>query len=148
MGLFDKAFGKKEEGPINFSQQEAFSAVCLLAVSADGVVESDEVHRIITNLVEKRLFRGYNMDSLASILNNSAKLIQRRGAAPVMEAARKALSQDLRETAFVLATDLVLADGYVDPKEKAFLEEFHKSLGISDELAVKIAEVIVIKNRS
>lgn len=46
-----------------------------------------------------------------------------------------------------MATDLVLADGEVDPKEKQFLEEFQKMLGIDDALALKIAEIMVIKNR-
>ncbi len=148
MGLFDKALGKKDEGPINFNQQEAFSAVCMMAVAADGVLEKEEATRVVTSLAEKRLFKGYNLDSLVSLLNNSAKIVQRRGTGPVMEAARKSLTQDQRETAFAMAVDLVLSDGDVDPKEKAFLEEFQKTLGIPDELALKIAEVTMIKNRN
>jgi tellurite resistance protein len=65
----------------------------------------------------------------------------------VLEAAAKALSPELRQTAFVLAADLVLADGVVEEKEKQFLEEFQKTLQIDPELAVKTVEVMVVKNR-
>ena len=147
MGVFDRVLGKKEEGPITLNQQEAFVAVCVLAVAADGVVEDAEVRRIVTNLAEKKLFRGTRVNELGVLLNNSARLIQRQGPGPVIEAARKALSPELRETVFALSTDLILADGEVDPKEKRFLEEFQKTLGIDDATALKIAEVMVIKNR-
>ena len=147
MGLFDKVLGKKDEGPLSLKQDEAFAAVCVMAVAADGVVENDEVRRIVMNLAGKKLFKGHRLDDLGNLLNDMAKQVQRRGTGPVMDAAKKSLPPELRETAFAMATDLVLADGDVDAKEKAFLEEFQKTLGIDDSLAVKIAEVIVIKNR-
>ncbi|MSQ25776.1 MAG: Tellurite resistance protein TerB [Dehalococcoidia bacterium] len=147
MGLFDKAFGKKDEGPLKLNEREAFSAVCVLAVAADGVIDDAEVRRIIVSLAEKRLFRGQRMEEMVRLLNDGAKNVQKRGAAAVIEAAKQALSAELRETAFVLSADLVLADGEVDDKEKKFLEDFQKALGISDELALKIIEVVVMKNR-
>lgn len=147
MGVFDKVLGKKDEGPLSLSQQEAFAAVCVLSVAADGVVEDDEIRRVVTNLAEKRLFRGTRINDLGNMLNNTAKLIQRRGAAPIMEAAKKSLPQDLRETAFALAADLVLSDGEVDKKEKDFLEEFQTALGLDEATAVKVVEVMIIKNR-
>ena len=147
MGLFDKAFGKKDEGALKLNEREALSAVCVLAVAADGVIEDAEVRRIITGLAEKKLFRGQRMEDLVRLLQDGAKNVQKRGAAAVIEAAKQALSPELRETSFVMAADLVLADGEVDDKEKKFLEDFQKALGISDELALKIIEVVVMKNR-
>ena len=41
----------------------------------------------------------------------------------------------------------MFSDGDVDAKEKAFLEDFQKALGISDDLALKVAEVMQVKNR-
>ncbi len=147
MGLFDKVLGRKEEGPLTLNQQQAFSAVCVLAVAADGVIEQEEIRGIIFGLVEKKLFRCYDVNRLTSQLNESAREIQRRGAGPVIEAANKALPAELRETAFALATDLILSDGDVDSKEKALLEDLQKALGIDQALALKIAEVMLVKNR-
>lgn len=147
MGLFDKVLGKKEEGPLSLSRQEAFAAVCVLAVAADGILEDAEVSRIVSSLAEKKLFRGHRLDDLGRLLNSTAKVIARNGAAPVMAAVQKALPAELHATAFVMAADLVMADADVDPKEKQFLEEFQKALGVDDATALKVVEVMVIKNR-
>jgi hypothetical protein len=41
----------------------------------------------------------------------------------------------------------VLADGVVAEAEKKFLEDMQKAMGISDDVALKVTEVLVIKNR-
>jgi hypothetical protein len=46
-----------------------------------------------------------------------------------------------------MAADLIMADGEVAAQEKTFLERIQKSLGVDDALAVKIVEVIAIRNR-
>jgi len=147
MGIFDKVLGKKEQGPLSLDQREAFAAISVAAVAADGIIEQEEAQQVIANLAEKRLFRGYDLNNILSVLQKMANHIQKRGPQPVLEAAAKALSPELRQTAFVLAADLVLADGVVEEKEKQFLEEFQKTLQIDAELAVKTVEVMVVKNR-
>jgi tellurite resistance protein len=147
MGVFDRVLGKQEEKPINFTQQEAFSAVCVLAVAADGVIEDDEVRRIVTTLAQKQLFRKSRMDDVGQQLNRAANLLQRGGQAQVIDAVKKALPANLRESAFALAADLAMADGQVDAKEKAFLEEFYQALQVQEAVAIKIMEVMLIKNR-
>jgi tellurite resistance protein len=147
VGLFDKVLGKKEQGPLTLNEREAFAAAALAAVAADGVIERDEAQQLIGSLTEKRLFKGHSLDDLLSLLNKMANLIQKRGVQEVIEAASKTLPAELRETAFALAADLVLADGVVEQEEKKFLEDFQKALVIKDELAVKIVEVMVVKNR-
>ena len=121
--------------------------MCVLAIAADGVIQDDELRRVVTSLAEKRLFRGQRLEDLGRLLNTAAKNIQKRGPAVVMEAAKEGLPQDLRETAFAMATDLMFSDGEVDSKEQKFLEEFQKALGIKDDLVLKIAEVMQVKNR-
>ena len=96
MGLFDKVLGKKDEGPLKLNQHEALGSVCILAVADDGAVEDNELRRVVSGLAEKRLSQGYKMDDLARLLQGSAKNVQRRGPATVMEAAKNALTQELR----------------------------------------------------
>ena len=147
MGIFDKVLGKTDQGPLSLDQREAFAAISVAAVAADGVIEREEAQHVITNLAEKKLFRNQNVNDLLSILQKMANLIQKRGVQPVLEAAARTLSPELRQTAFVLAADLVLADGVVEEKEKQFLEGFQKTLQIDSELAIKAVEIMVIKNR-
>lgn len=54
MGLFDKVLDKKEEGPLTLSPREAFAAVAVAAVAADGAIEQDELQRLVNTLSEKK----------------------------------------------------------------------------------------------
>jgi tellurite resistance protein len=146
MGLFDKVL-KKDDSPIKFTQQQALSAVCLLAVASDGMIEQDEVNRIVTSIAGKKLFNGAGINDLGRMLQNSAKLVEQRGSGPVIAAVKQSLPLDLRETGFAIAADLTLSDGTMSKREQDFLEDFHKALEIPEEQALKIVEVIVIKNR-
>jgi hypothetical protein len=46
-----------------------------------------------------------------------------------------------------LRTDLALADGRIRDREKAFIDELQAVLQIDEATAVKIVEVLLIKNR-
>jgi tellurite resistance protein len=53
----------------------------------------------------------------------------------------------MRETAFAVATDLALADGEIASREKDVLTKIQQSLGIPEDKAVNIIEVMLIKNK-
>jgi tellurite resistance protein len=135
------------KAPLIFEERQAFAAVCVFAVSADGVVRDQEVSRLVIDLSEKKLFRDMGLDGLGELLREIVRLVQERDADTVLEAAKNGLSPKLRETAFALSADLILADGEVAAKEKTFIERFRKALEIDEAMAYKIAEVIAIKNR-
>ncbi len=147
MGLFDKAFGK-ESGAVTLNKQEAYAAVAVAAVAADGDVSAEEIQRTAIDLATLRAFRKYTMRDLGSTLETVAKLIKRRGPGPVLEAAKGVLQQGERESAFFVASDLILADGVVEKEEKEFLEELQRTLQVDDATALKIVEVVSIKNRA
>ena len=58
-----------------------------------------------------------------------------------------ALPEELRETVFANACDIILADGVVEGEEKALLEKLQKKLELSGDEAMDIVKVMVIKNR-
>jgi hypothetical protein len=66
----------------------------------------------------------------------------------MLAACAKTLPPDLRESAFAIATDLVFADGHVEEREKEYIDRLQGVFGIDDAMALKIVEVIVIKNRT
>jgi tellurite resistance protein len=147
MGLFSRRVISKHDGPLALTQQQAFAAVCIVAVAADGAVEDKEVARVVGNLAERRMFRSQSLDDLGRLLADVSKTIHQRGRDEVMEAARVALAPTMRETVFAVVTDLMLTDGEMHVKEQQFIDDFRKALGIEDALAQKITEVLVIKNR-
>lgn len=147
MGLLDKVFGK-ESGAIKLSEPEAFAAVAVAAIASDGNISPEEIQRTVTDLSTIQLFRSYDLRDLANTLNKVAGLLRRRGPAPVIEAVKAALGQEHLETAFFVAADLVLADGVVEAEEKKFLEELQRTLQIDEATALKIVDVVLIKNRA
>jgi hypothetical protein len=46
-----------------------------------------------------------------------------------------------------VATDLVLADGCIRGREKAFVDQLQAALEVDETTALKIVEVLLIKNR-
>ena len=147
MGLFDKVFGK-ESGAVKLNEPEAFAAVAVAAIASDGNISPEEVQHTVANLSTLQLFRGYNIRDLGKTLDKVADLLRRRGPAPLIEAVKVTLSQEHLETAFFIAADLVLADGVVEAEEKKFLEELQRTLQIDDATALKIVDVVIIKNRA
>jgi tellurite resistance protein len=65
----------------------------------------------------------------------------------LLNAAITALPHDLTETAFAIATDIVLADGEVTEEEQKLLNDLFQLLEIPEETAIKIIDVMLIKNQ-
>lgn len=145
MGLFDKVMGK-DGGAVTLSKAEAVSAIAVAAIAADGDVSPDELRRTVIDLATLRAFRRHDLRDLESTLNKVAGLLKRRGTGPVILAAKAALTKDEIGAGFFVAADLIFADGTVEPEEKKYLEELQKTLGVDEDLAIKIVEVVAAKN--
>ena len=145
MGLFDKVFNKGTTE--NLTGPEAFAGIALCAVAADGVITEEEAISLSVNLMNRKLYHGYTDREMRTIFNKLVTIINHEGVNTLMEKSAQALPEDLRQTAFAVTTDLLLADGIMADSEKKFLERLQKSLQLTDETALKIAEVISIKNK-
>jgi hypothetical protein len=145
MGLFDKVFNKTTTE--NLTGPEAFAGIALCAVAADGVITEEEAVSLSVNLMNRKLYNGYSDREMRAVFSKLVTIVNNEGLNSLMEKSAKALPQDLRQTAFAVTTDLLLADGIMADSEKKFLERLQKSLELTDEIALKIAEVISIKNK-
>jgi len=148
MGLFDGVF--KPVNQINdgsLSAAEAFAAVCLVAIAADGYLSEQEGRNMTVMLSRMQLFRSYSNDMLHRTFDQLLGMLKRQGPGPLINLAKVSLPQNLRETAFAMATDLILSDGAVTEQEQAFLDDLHHILEISEDMALKIVQVMTIKNR-
>ena len=94
-----------------------------------------------------QLFKSQTADQFNSMIRKLQALLQKHGASFLLARATEVLPADLKETAFALAADLVFADGSVESSEKKLLEQIQSAMNVSDELAMKIVEVLAIKNR-
>jgi hypothetical protein len=138
---------RQTDHPAFFSTAEAFAAVVLAAVAADGYLASQEVDVVMSSLSRMHLFQGTSLADLQTMMQKLHVALKQSGNAPFLKAAKDALPSELYETAFAVAADLVLSDGIVAKDEQTFLQVLGQTLGITAARAREILDVMVIKNR-
>jgi tellurite resistance protein len=147
--LFDRVLKRdRENGPIILSTPEAYAAVAVASIAADGNVTDEEANRTALTLATLAVFRNYELQEMGDVLNRVAVLIQQRGPTAVLKAAKGTLTAAQAESVFFLAADLTLSDGAFGKAEQEFLEQLKNTLDVKDSIALKIVEVVVIKNRT
>jgi tellurite resistance protein len=149
MGLFDKIFKVNDSraSELKLSSGEAFIAIIMSAVSADDDVTKDEIILLLQLLTRFKGLHQMTQNQFDHMFNRFQKIIKRDGVGTLVDSAKNFLNDDLRETAFANAVEIVLVDGVVDIREKEFLEHLQKAVNISDERAQMIVDVIMVKNR-
>jgi uncharacterized tellurite resistance protein B-like protein len=143
LGKPGKKAGPGDDEPLTPTAALAGIGVC--AVLADGRVAPEEQRLLEASLHRMRLFQNPNAVGLG--INQAVRIAQRHGDAELLKRSAAGVPEDLKATAFALATDLVLVDGEVTDAEEASIERIQEALGVPDGLAHKIVEVMLIRNR-
>lgn len=138
--------------PLNSSDQslnsaEAFASIALVAIAADGYLSDQEGEDMTMMLSRMELFGQYPGDTLTRLFDSLLVQLKQHGPGVLINQAKAALPPNLRETAFAIATDLVLSDRTVTPQEQAFLDDLYRILEIPGDTALQIVQVMTIKNR-
>lgn len=144
MGLFDKVLGSSTD---KLNEAEGMAGIALAAIASDGMITEEEAAGLGTTLSRMKLYAGMSNRDINKVFEKLIKVARSEGVDKLIELSSTATRADLKPTAFAVAADLLMADGHVAPEEKKFLEKIQRSLGVGDDLAVKIVEVIAIKNR-
>ncbi|MEH2348778.1 MAG: tellurite resistance TerB family protein [Nostoc sp.] len=147
MSLLDAVLGTESQVQAELSPAEAFAVIVLVATASDGYLSVEQANSITFVLSRMKLFKSYPHEMMDRLLDKILGILQGDGFNALFNAAKNSLSQDLREAAFAVATDFVLAEGIVVEEEKNFLNDLYQALGVSSERAMQIMQVILIKNR-
>ncbi|MEB3182716.1 MAG: tellurite resistance TerB family protein [Nostocaceae cyanobacterium] len=150
MGLFDKVFNiqnLQSQTQQTLSPAEAFAAICLAATASDGYFSEEEARGISFILSRMQLFKSYPHDVINRMFDKLVGILKRQGVSNLLNLAKQSLPYELRDTAFAVATDLVLADGVVTQEEQNLLNELYQALEVSPEVATQIVQIMLIKNR-
>ncbi len=126
---------------------EAIASIAMVAIAADGYLAEQEGQDMTMLLSRMALFKNYSSDALHQLFDVVLDRLKGEGPGALVDQAKAVLSQDMRETAFAIATDLVLSDRTVTPQEQAFLEDLYRILEIPGPMAQQIVQVMTIKNR-
>lgn len=122
--------------------------VAFCAVFADGTMEIEEDERLAEHLADCRALRGCGEEELRAAMTKAERYARQHGEEALLLAAAGGLEPRLRETAFCLAADLVLADGEIADEERAFIGRLRKALGVQETLASQVVEVLLIRNQA
>ena len=147
MGLFDKMLGGQGSQDVAFSLQEGVAGVLLTMVAADGHVSDEEAEELIAITNRMRVFSGQSAGEFNAMIDHLVGQLRKHGFESLLDRACRAIPDELRETVFAQAADLAFADGSVEEDERLLLEELQQQLGVPDQRALQIVQVLQIKNR-
>jgi uncharacterized tellurite resistance protein B-like protein len=135
MGLFDFIFKDKN---VNISnEREAFYSIIYACAAVDGEIAPEEADALNNLVKTKEMFKGTDINAL----NNKAKdLYKEAGSSSgtlIMKAIPK-LSGSQKESCYLTAFQLFLADGSVQGSEMKLLEDLQEALEITDSKATEL----------
>ncbi|MBE9206724.1 tellurite resistance TerB family protein [Nostoc sp. LEGE 06077] len=148
MNLVDTILGKESQAPEILTSAEAFAAIALVAVTSDDLLSEQQARSISSVLSRLKLFSSYSEDFINQLLEKNLNILRRDGFNALFNAAKASLSPELREVAFAVAADLVMTESIVTEEEKNFLTDLYQALDIPCDSAIKILQVLMVKNQS
>jgi uncharacterized tellurite resistance protein B-like protein len=148
MGLFDALTGGREREKTTLTANEAIPGILVAVANADGDMADEEIGALVGVTRRMRMLESLSDEQHDAMINKLFSFLKKQGASALLQAGVASCPRELRDTAFLLATDMVLSDGVVEQKEKEFLMQLKKALGIADDVAQKIVDVMKIKNKA
>ena len=137
--------GSKPGKPLELD--EALMALFIGAMNANGHVAREELARAHHLIWSTRRFRRKSGETVGRLIDRMKRLLEEQEAAAVIESAANAIPASLRRSAFAVVTDLLLADGKIDARERRFLQRLAASFRIPAGTATQAVEVMLVKNR-
>lgn len=135
MGLFDFIFKDKN---VNISnEKEAFFSIIYACAAVDGEIAPEEAQQLNEIVKNKDLFKGSDIDSLNTKVKQLFKDAGSSSGTLIMKAIPK-LSGSQKESCYVTAFQLFLADGSVQGSEMKLLEDLQDALEITDAKAQEL----------
>jgi tellurite resistance protein len=141
MGLFDKLKKKALR-----TEDEVLLTEAMLAVSmADGDDQWEESGLIKAFMATLPELKGKDV---YEIYEKAEKNVKLHGALTRVKELKNLGTDALKSKCFLLAMDVALSSGEIDEGEEAVLAAMQETLGIPDDVAQNIAEVLQVKYSS
>ena len=138
MSLLDKVFEVYNGLRVLFSQPEAMAAIAVCAIASGGYLLKQETEGVIVLLSQMEMFKGHSEKQITSMLNRLLNILSEKGINNLIAIDNDSLYSENKETAFILATNIILVDGVLSAKEQGFLTNLYQVLEISPEKKSKI----------
>jgi hypothetical protein len=144
MGLFDALLGAPENARL--TPQECFAGILVGATFCDGHFADDEVSGLVAALLRMKLFQRLSEKQFQATLDKVVGIAKRSGVPALVNRCLENLPQDLRDTVFANACNIVLADGTAEQVERDYINALQVQLKLDPKTCQTIVQVMVIKN--
>ncbi len=142
MGLFDMFKGDNEE----MNPQFAFATSLIYMISADGVIENEEVGQLLAVLGGEETEGGIGVGANnRKLLERAVKYQQKTAVETFLSEATPILTDAQKMCILTNLLDSSLSDGTAAPEEQAMFAQFLEAFGVSEERFKPFFDVIVLK---
>jgi tellurite resistance protein len=126
---------------------DALLTISVCAAGADEEYSPEETDRIVALTLANNMFRNEaeTVKKRVFHLVNSISAGERQAA---LDRAVKSLPEEMKETAFAWAIDVITADGILPDENREFIWELAAKLSVGSEIAAEIIKVMAIRNRT
>ncbi|MBK7967330.1 MAG: tellurite resistance TerB family protein [Bacteroidetes bacterium] len=137
----------EESSPTNLDKQESFLGLIMSVIASDGHISEEEINDFNFFANKSNILRGMSGNQFISTHDKLLKILKKDGIDSLVDLCVAGLPDEYREGVFAVCCDLLFSDGSVISEEEQLLESLKIKLSINDVLAMKIVEVISIKNK-
>lgn len=131
------------------SPPEALIYCMFTASTVDRTVSGEELDRIGSIVSELPAFKGYARDWFADEAQACGKVLGKPGGVEaVLDIVTEALPHELRETAYVLATEVVETDMTFRNEERRFLEMLASRLNLDKLIVAALERAVKARHRN
>jgi uncharacterized tellurite resistance protein B-like protein len=146
MGFFSNLFGGDSK-PTSLVPYEAFTAIMVAVIGADGYISDEEVDDFFSTLRRANITKEVTQSQYKEMMNKLMRMLKSDGSEKLVDLGAEFLPAEARSGTFAYACELVFADGVAADEEKKILDRIKNALQIDDALAYKVAEVLMLKNK-
>lgn len=125
---------------------QAFIALLIAAMEANQHMSREEAARAHHIIWSMKRFRRKSGETVGRLIDDMRVLVEKHGAGSVIAAAAGAIPGRQRSAAFALASDLILADGRIEPAERRFLRRLGSDLGLDPDVCERLLDAMLVKN--
>ena len=127
--------------------QSALIYVMVIVSASDARMSDAELHAIGDIVRSVRVFEGYDENKIIPVSSECAAILQEReGLNAALGLVKEALSPHLRETAYLLALDIALAEGPALPEENRILQRLRTEFEIDRLVAAALERAAIARH--
>ncbi len=129
------------------SAADAFAAIALAAIAADGELSAVEARALRQQLEFRQPFRRFSDQQMGELLDRVLAQLRGSSCEALVKQATPLLSVEQRETALAVAAHLIHADHIETQSELSFLAQLQEVFGLDASRSASILEVISLLHR-